>query len=150
MEDLKHCKKCNTTKPLTEEYWHKRKSHHTGWEFYCKECVHKTTTAGYHKNKTKWNETTKRNRDKVAKLIYEYKSSIGCAKCNESRYYVLDFHHIDPNQKLFQIGGGENGGWEKNKKEIDKCIILCSNCHREYHHFQRETRISVKDYVSLP
>ena len=149
MEDSKHCTKCNTTKPLTKEYWHKRKNHYTSWEYYCKECVKKTTLLNYYKNKTKWNETAKRNRIKVKNLVNEYKSNKGCVKCNESRYYVLDFHHIDPTKKLFQICGGENGGWKKNKKEIDKCIILCSNCHREYHHFQRETRIPVEEYVSL-
>jgi hypothetical protein len=137
MEDVKYCKKCDSKKPLTIEHWHKRKSHHTGWEFYCKTCVKKQTLACYNKNKKKWNETTKRNHTKVKNLIYEYKTSVGCSNCSENRHWVIDFHHPDPKKKKFQIGNGENGGWEKNKKEIDKCITLCSNCHRDLHYQER-------------
>lgn len=45
----------------------------------------------------------------------------------------LDFHHKDPNTKEFSIGKEGCIGWEKVKKEIDKCILVCSNCHGEIH-----------------
>lgn len=146
--EKKYCKKCDSPKPLNEEYWHRRKSHHTGWEFYCKECVRKTTKSTYHKNKAKWNETTKRNHDRVKNLIYEYKTNKGCSKCSENRHWVLDFHHIDPNEKKFQIGDGGKGGWKKNKKEIDKCVVLCSNCHRDFHYQEKENQITIQQYLA--
>lgn len=45
---------------------------------------------------------------------------------------IYDFHHIDPNKKDFQIGNN-NRKFERIKKELDKCILLCANCHRRRH-----------------
>jgi len=54
----------------------------------------------------------------------------GYNKCNEA----LEFHHIDPEQKEFGISAsGITRSWEKVKKELDKCLLVCSNCHREIH-----------------
>jgi hypothetical protein len=44
---------------------------------------------------------------------------------------VYDFHHIDPTQKDFSIGKSRN--WSKIEKELEKCVMLCSNCHRIRH-----------------
>jgi len=47
---------------------------------------------------------------------------------------VYDFHHLDPNEKEFSISrNGATRSWDKVKKEIEKCILLCSNCHRIRH-----------------
>ena len=45
---------------------------------------------------------------------------------------ALDYHHLDRETKCFSISRGINGNWSKNKidEEIDKCILLCANCHR--------------------
>lgn len=44
------------------------------------------------------------------------------------------FHHLDPNQKDFGIGSkGYTRSFDKVKKELDKCICVCANCHREIH-----------------
>lgn len=63
----------------------------------------------------------------------EYKG--GC--CNNCGYdkcvAALEFHHLDPSQKDFAISSGHLS-WEKVKTELDKCIMLCSNCHREVHY----------------
>jgi len=46
----------------------------------------------------------------------------------------MDFHHIDPTQKDFAISAkGTTRAWEKIRVELDKCAMLCSNCHREHH-----------------
>jgi predicted HNH restriction endonuclease len=46
----------------------------------------------------------------------------------------LDFHHVDSTKKEFGIGNsGYTRSWEKVKKELDKCILVCANCHREIH-----------------
>lgn len=50
-------------------------------------------------------------------------------KCMSS----LIFHHLDPSQKDFNIGGAHCRSWETMKKELDKCILLCHNCHGEVH-----------------
>ena len=53
----------------------------------------------------------------------------GYSKCIKS----LDFHHKDPNEKDFGIGTGFTRSWEKVKAELDKCILVCRNCHGEIH-----------------
>ena len=57
--------------------------------------------------------------------------------CGEDRWYVLDFHHIG--DKDFNISQKVQEGCSLDtiKKEIEKCIVLCANCHREVHYKER-------------
>lgn len=59
-----------------------------------------------------------------------------CAKCGESRVWVLQFHHKDPEDKLFTVG--DTGMCHKSKdaviQEVKKCVCLCANCHKEFHY----------------
>ena len=56
-----------------------------------------------------------------------------CSHCGYSKYVgALEFHHVDPKEKDFGISG-KVLGWERIKKELEKCVLLCSNCHREEH-----------------
>ncbi len=73
-------------------------------------------------------------RKKVREMAVEYKGG----KCEKCRYHrcidALEFHHIDPDQKDFSISHrGYTRSWERVKAELDKCMILCANCHRELH-----------------
>mgnify|MGYP005855513707 CR=1 FL=1 len=53
---------------------------------------------------------------------------------------ALDFHHLDPQKKDFNLGIAIiQWKWEKVKPELDKCILLCANCHRELHYKQVPT-----------
>jgi hypothetical protein len=77
-------------------------------------------------------EAVKKRRIKVRSLARELKGSkceiCGCAKCQEA----LEFHHI--NEKKFGISEkGYTRSWQKVKKELDKCQLVCANCHREIH-----------------
>ena len=58
-----------------------------------------------------------------------------CAKCGETRGYVLDFHHVNPEEKEGTIATmiARNNMYSHIEDEIKKCICLCANCHREYH-----------------
>ena len=57
-----------------------------------------------------------------------------CEKCGYNKNYTaLDFHHINPSKKDFNIASGSIKSWEKVKQELDKCQLLCANCHREVH-----------------
>lgn len=53
----------------------------------------------------------------------------GYDRCNRA----LEFHHLDPNTKLMNLSSSRisSSAWEKVKSEIDKCILVCSNCHKE-------------------
>jgi transcription elongation factor Elf1 len=69
---------------------------------------------------------------KFKKLYDEYKGNFKCVLCNESDIRCLDFHHLDPTKKEFNIGR-KVFSLSKLKEEASKCVVLCSNCHRKYH-----------------
>lgn len=70
--------------------------------------------------------------------INEYKSKRGCRKCGDKRFYVLDFHHSDPNEKEFAISDKIRNKFETLLPEMEKCDILCANCHREWHYVETQ------------
>lgn len=84
------------------------------------------------------------------KIVNEIKIELSCQKCGESRFYCLDFHHLDPNIKDTSIARmlSNRSNIETVKDEIKKCIVLCSNCHREFHYLEREKEISIQEYLS--
>ena len=70
-------------------------------------------------------------RDKKIKLV-EYKGGC-CEICGYKKSMdALAFHHKDPNEKDFQISS-KSYSYERLKIEVDKCILVCSNCHIEIH-----------------
>jgi hypothetical protein len=81
-------------------------------------------------------EAVQKRRDKLKENAVKYKGG-KCQneKCGYNKYIgALDFHHLDPNKKDFGVSAkGYTYSWENVKKELDKCIMLCSNCHREVH-----------------
>lgn len=103
-----------------------------------KYCGAKTKKPKYttEEKKKKNSEAVARRRKKVKAMAVEYKGGkcqnpkCGYDRCNRA----LEFHHLDPNEKDFGIASkGHTIGWEKVKKELDKCIMVCGNCHCEIH-----------------
>ena len=69
----------------------------------------------------------------IKERAVDYKGG-SCEKCGYSKCLkALVFHHVDPATKLFSVGGNQTRGWLEVKKELDKCMLLCSNCHTEVH-----------------
>lgn len=102
----------------------------------CKQCRRKYDRK-YHANRSKNKKTRKQELQKkrVNETILKlrlYKESRGCMDCGESNPLVLDFDHRDPAKKSFTIGSVARKGWslEVLYKEIDKCDVVCANCHR--------------------
>lgn len=58
-----------------------------------------------------------------------------CSKCGYNKCMnALDFHHLNPEEKEFNIARDRHTlSWKTLEKELDKCILLCANCHREEH-----------------
>ena len=71
-------------------------------------------------------------RRKVKKILVE-EAGGKCRVCGYNKcVHALDFHHVDPATKEFHISkAGNTRGIETLRKEAAKCILLCSNCHRE-------------------
>lgn len=63
----------------------------------------------------------------------EYKGGC-CQRCGYNKNKTaLQFHHLDPSQKDFGLGGHHGRSWKSIKAELDKCVCLCANCHSEVH-----------------
>lgn len=67
-------------------------------------------------------------------LLDDIKRQSGCLVCGEDDLDVLDFHHRNPAEKLFNLSGANCAKSEdKLRAEIAKCVVLCANCHRRVH-----------------
>jgi len=79
-------------------------------------------------------DAVKKRRRKLKQMAIEYKGGC-CANCGYNKSArALQFHHVDPNEKDFGLGkDGITRSWKIVKSEIDKCVLLCSNCHAEEH-----------------
>ena len=83
-------------------------------------------------------------------IIADMKASQGCVKCGDTRSYVLDYHHINPEEKDETIARlvSNNATEERIKQEIAKCVVLCANCHREFHYLQeRDNNLTILNYI---
>lgn len=144
--ETQKCSACKKSFPSTLEYFGKHGSR--GLDTYCKDCRHEKSRQYYNSNKEKMKSQSRTWKKTQRQKINEYKDNCSCAKCGESRNWLLDFHHIDPSKKSFQISQGEAKGWEKIKKEIKKCVVLCSNCHRDFHYQEKENQITIQQYLA--
>lgn len=138
----KICSDCKEEKSVEHFSWQKARKRYLSP---CKPCMVKRTTASRLKHYEAHQEREKRYNLKHKNLVNDWKSQ-GCRKCGEDRYWVIDAHHIDPATKLFEVSKARRG-IEITKKELKKCIPLCSNCHREFHYFEKKTGISIEEYV---
>jgi len=75
-----------------------------------------------------------KRRKKIREMAIEYLGG-KCCLCGYNRCAAaLDFRHKDKNTKEFGLSqNGMTRSWERTKKELDKCILVCANCHREIH-----------------
>ena len=115
---MKVCLKCNKEKPLADFYG-KGSKRKEDTHSYCKECFNKYTTDRFIEKK---------------KQAIEYLGGC-CENCGYDKYYgALQFHHRDPTQKDMDWKKIRRYGWDRMKEELDKCALLCANCHAEEHH----------------
>jgi len=71
------------------------------------------------------------------KKFEKLKATLKCSRCPENHPATLDFHHKVAKSKEASLGDAiarMDWGWEKILREIAKCEVLCSNCHRKEHH----------------
>jgi hypothetical protein len=88
---------------------------------------------GYFRCRRCRNNHVIKNRQNVKVRLIEYKGG-KCVKCGYDKCVSsLTFHHLDPKEKEFGISGS-TVNFEVLRKESDKCILVCRNCHGEIHH----------------
>ena len=146
---MRKCKKCDNTIP--NRYYVNGLVKNTQNRKYCFECSpwnsgntrdltkepsyingKRITTNKTQEQKISLCQYIKNRRIEFRQNALKYKGSIcvlcGYNKCNRA----FDFHHVDPNTKKFNISSvAYTYTWEEVILELDKCILLCANCHRE-------------------
>ena len=148
----KVCTKCKTKKSVSKFY--RLKSHKTGYNSWCKECCNawgykykkrpevkereNLSKKAYKKtNRTKeLNRIRRKERYRKYKIkAVEYKGG-KCCRCGYNKCVAsLEFHHVDPDKKEAQVSKFfAMNSWNKIKTELDKCVLLCANCHNELHY----------------
>lgn len=91
-------------------------------------------TRTYNDRRAYLSKMTNIRRKRLKGLMIDHKGG-KCQFCGYSRYIgALDFHHVDSKKKNFELSMDElYRSWDLIIKEIDKCLLVCSNCHREIH-----------------
>lgn len=111
----KICFKCKQDKPITEFSFRPDRQI---YQSYCRSC-----------NVSKVDKQRRSMKERAVQYKGGKCKICGYDRCNRA----LSFHHFDPNLKDFAIGWIRTNGWETVKRELDKCVLLCTNCHAEVH-----------------
>ena len=125
------CTNCGLTKSL-DKFSNEKHNKKDGKHSQCKNCR---------------KEMHRQYRIKRRKPINDFKLSHPCAICGEEDISELDFHHINPKEKIFKISLGYSKTLKELKQEIVKCIVLCHSCHSLFHHFVRNPSKTPKNLL---
>ena len=142
---IKRCPKCNEQKDTKE--FTKDKKAKDGLTWQCKQCkkeydekrrsnplirehINKLAREYYRNNIEKCKEYSLKDYHKTKDFLNNIKLGLGCQICGYNEHpSVLIFHHKNPKEKEFNIGN-KRVSKKRLLKEIKKCVVLCSNCHR--------------------
>ena len=131
--ETKLCNMCNLEKPYDEFLWRNKTK---GIKHYqCRECYKEIRKKSYESNKDYYLKKNIKKRNENVVFYREYKKDKKCVICGENEQVCLDFHHVNPNHKDVEVSKLQYSTYSQKKiiNEIEKCIILCANCHRKVH-----------------
>ena len=89
--------------------------------------------------------TQRKSKKEYLRKVDALKAKVSCAKCGETKAYMLDYHHNDPSTKVASISDMRDKriAIAEIRKEIAKCTVLCANHHRELH----QRKININKYL---
>lgn len=131
---FKKCELCKEEKSV-EEFNKKTKSK-DGLQKMCRVCSNNISKAYYLNNKAHHVSNVRirkrKQEEENIKYVALYLLSHPCVDCGEKNPIVLDFDHENVNDKMYNISDMITKGHStlSIQKEIDKCYVRCSNCHR--------------------
>jgi hypothetical protein len=133
---VKRCTRCGLEKPLDQFGFAYQKARGKSYRrAHCRACdvlkakAYRKTAAG---KLSRFREHQNRYHHEK-EWMSALKEKLVCVHCGENDYVALDFHHLDPSQKDYNIPQMWGLGLNRMKKEISKCSCLCANCHRKFH-----------------
>lgn len=129
----KTCCKCKLPKDI--ECFSIKRSSKDGKAKECKSCKRLYNQSLYKKHTQRERTRLKKRTNELRDWYKELKRNKCCSRCPENHPACIEFHHLDPKQKAFEISTCWRKGYsiQRIEEEIAKCIILCSNCHRKEH-----------------
>jgi len=108
-----------------------------GLQYRCKECQKTYRKSHYENNKDKYLFKAKNQHIKCLEEnkqnIFDYKSKRGCLLCPEKEPCCLDFHHTSDDKEFTISSKVRSYTWNSLLREIEKCVVICANCHRKIH-----------------
>jgi len=129
---MKKC--CNCKETLDDSAFNKRKfKTKIGLQSMCKKCSNSNRSERYHKFQEEEVAVRLKRRKSIRKWFDEYKKTLKCERCPENNPICLDFHHNDSTKKEYSISNMMSWSKESIMKEVEKCSVLCANCHRKEH-----------------
>lgn len=130
----KKCSRCREVK--LAKFFNKKKRNKDGLSAYCKECNKQYHREHYQLNRDDYLTKSKTRRRELAEWLVDLKEGMACEKCEEDHPGCLDFHHRDPTKKDLDVSQMVHEGFSRESilKEIEKCHVWCSNCHRKHHY----------------
>lgn len=126
---MKICFNCKQEKEIHE--FSKNSCKPDGLSSHCKSCHKVFRREHYLKNKEKIIQQVYKKQDEYCEWLNSLKNK-PCLDCKQKYpHYVMDFDHL--RDKKFTLSKARKGFWARNKilAEIEKCELVCSNCHRE-------------------
>lgn len=127
---MKVCRVCSRELPTSSFY--KRSSSKDGLQKECKECKSSYQSTWYSLNKDSQLRRVSANKHKYRSDLRELKDNKPCTDCGVSfPYFVLEWDHLPENEKLSDVSRLSRSGSKKQAIiEIEKCELVCANCHR--------------------
>lgn len=128
------CSQCKEEKLLTKDFFNTRDKLQKKFRTDCKICQRLKQSKAYQKKREYYKNATKKRRQKLRasnqKLLWEFLKNNGCIRCGENNPVVLEMDHLG-NKKYCISDIIYCHTWESVLTEIEKCQILCANCHRK-------------------
>ncbi len=127
------CYRCGEVKPADEFAWRRRKRNQR--DSFCRPCRSTYKREHYLANKQRYVDqaaaSQRRLRLERMRYLLEHFAKYPCRDCGETDPVVLEFDHLDPNEKAFNISSAISyRNWQTILGEIAKCEVVCANCHR--------------------
>ena len=112
-----------------------RKKAKDGRASWCKDCFKVYWNKRYFENHAQYRNSHNARRNKIreqnARDVFEYLQQNPCKNCGEKDPIVLEFDHREKTGKIENIANLIiNASWQRIELEIEKCDVLCANCHR--------------------
>lgn len=129
----KICTRCN--QELEASCFYKNAARKDGLAAQCKGCEKESKKSHYQTYKEEYIARAKTATKEKRTWLRELKKTLKCSRCPENHPACLQFHHLDPTTKSGNIGYLISIGWGKARllAEMEKCEVVCSNCHFKEH-----------------